>query len=116
MPPGDTLSIGFAIHMADDLATMLGNTVVAAGLYDMIGGLYVNVPGDLSKGSLITAYPSPFVDVFTLEIDGGITLEHQLSVYDIYGRKVKGSRINAGQNHRLDIDLGGREIKSGVIY
>lgn len=112
LAPGDTLSLAFAVQLAEDLETMTGNTFRAADYYSMIEDKPLEAT--LTYPDDIVIYPNPFNDVFTIDIGRGISVEHLLRVFDIQGRLVKSSRLIPDQGGRYIIGLNGAGSQSGL--
>ncbi len=100
LTPGDTLTIGFAIHLANRFDDMLENSAKAITYYQALSDIETSLPSVAAPcPEPIYAYPNPFTNRLTVRVRPGLLAPHILSLTDVYGRLVwqypAGSLLNA---------------------
>jgi len=130
IPPGDTLTLAWALLVGDDLADLTVNAQAARTKYhssllaasdDKPGS---QVPPALPKAySLAQNVPNPFNPSTTISysLPGGDARHVRLTVFDLRGRKVIGlvNRVQPGGAYSViwnGIDSHGRPVPSGVYF
>jgi len=73
--------------------------------------LYKMADGDKTPGFSVAAFPNPFTDSFSIDVQGGGNAEISVKVYDMLGRMVAEKHFEAGQK---EMPLGESITAAGV--
>ncbi len=93
--PGDSISFGFAVHMADNLPEMQHNASDAWLIYRSLPHLQYDEPPCPDP---LVAYPNPTgQDMITIRLCAGLSGAYTLSLYDLTGRKKRARHIHLAE-------------------
>ncbi len=103
--PGDTLVLGFAIHLADQFDDMIENSFKAGVYYRELSDYETSLPSvDAVCPEPLYAYPNPFRSRLTVRICKELSGPYSLSLVDLHGRVAW--RASPGEISNREVFLG----------
>ncbi len=116
LPPGDTLEVAFAMHLADNFQDMLENAGKAKNYYNALGDIETHVPSltDTSCPQPMKAFPNPFTSQIKVELCGEIRSPHTLTLYDVHGRPVKKFKVSPPLSEFNNLVLSVESLQHGI--
>lgn len=103
--PGDTLVLGFAIHLADHFDDMIENSFKAGAYYQELSDYETSLPSvDAVCPEPLYAYPTPFRSRLTVRICKELSGPYSLSLVDLHGRVAW--RASPGEISNREVVLG----------
>ncbi len=116
--PGDTLSVGFAVHFGDELQDLRNQALEASLFYEALDGIETQVPhmSHYPCDEPVLAYPNPFGSDLTLRFCRELEGRYMINIYGQDGRMQTQQQVSLrpGQNDDLVFDLG--FLPAGVYF
>ncbi len=110
MQPGDTLSVGFAMHFGDQLQDMRNQAMEAALFYQALDDIETQMPDVSHKpcAEPFLVYPNPFQSALTLRFCPELKGRYMATIYGQDGsiQAAEQVRLTPGQKGVMALDVG----------